>query len=157
MNVEIIKLLGPIRLQQVLPWTTFSSCLAARCAPTAVRAATTSQASRSQVEVRKEFNPPLLANPNPIYRHAIAAALFLLPCSCAQASLRMTKLFHAWTKLFHASSLQLGIVSLFHRYRLTSLITSTAPQPIGLRVGGNLRRAMSCTPSIITVIGLLHD
>jgi hypothetical protein len=52
---------------------------------------------------------------------------------------------------------QLGIVSLFHRYRLTSLITSTAPQPIGLRVGGNLRRAMSCMPSIITVIGLLHD
>jgi hypothetical protein len=69
----------------------------------------------------------------------------------------MTKLFHAWTKLLHASSLQLGIVSLFHRYRLTSLITSTAPQPIGLRVGGNLRRAMSCMPSIITVIGLLHD
>ena len=41
----------------------------------------------------------------------MAAALFLLPCSCAQASLRMTKLFHA--------SVKLGIVSLFYRYRLT--------------------------------------
>ena len=94
-------------------WTTLSSCLAARCAPTAVRASTTSLASRSQVEVRKEFNPPLLANP--MYRHAIAAALLLLPCSCEEGSLRMTKLFHACT-------VQLGIVSLFYRCRLTSLI-----------------------------------
>jgi hypothetical protein len=37
-----------------------------------------------------------------MYRHAIAAALFLLPCSCEEGSLRMTKLFHACT-------LQLGM------------------------------------------------
>ena len=71
-----------------------------------------------------------------MYRHAIAAALFLLPCSCAQGSLRMTK-------LFHACSLQLGIVSLFHRYRRTSPIKVD-----GAAADRHARRAMPCMPTL---------
>jgi hypothetical protein len=96
-----------------------------------LRASTTSEASRSLVEVRKEFNPPLLARL--MYRLAIAAALSKLPRSCEEGVLSITKLFHACT-------VQSGILSLVHRYRQT-VVTPEFKCPLGFRGGQVLRNA----------------